>query len=75
MLEVKALLMTASGSAFVNFDDILVDLKLTPSVLDIVAPRYCISFVNVQPPISVSIIHTLQILRRSLNCIAAKSGG
>ena len=40
MLEVKALLMSASGTAFVNFDDILVDLKLTPSVLDIIAPRY-----------------------------------
>ena len=39
LLEVKALLMSASGSAFVNFDDILVDLKLTPSVLDIIAPR------------------------------------
>ena len=32
--------MSASGSAFVNFDDILVDLKLTPSVLDIIAPRF-----------------------------------
>ena len=42
MLEVKALLMSASGTAFVNFDDILVDLKLTPSVLDIIAPRYCV---------------------------------
>jgi hypothetical protein len=48
MLEVKSLLMSASGSAFVNFDDILVDLKLTPSVLDIIAPRYHLPALTLQ---------------------------
>jgi hypothetical protein len=52
MLEVKSLLMSASGSAFVNFDDILVDLKLTPSVLDIIAPRYRPPALNLQQQFS-----------------------
>lgn len=43
--------MSASGSAFVNFDDILVDLKLTPSVLDIIAPRFLPALI-LQPFIS-----------------------
>ncbi len=51
--------MSASGSAFVNFDDILVDLKLTPAVLDIIAPRYHPALI-LQPFISlVSLIATI----------------
>lgn len=41
MLEVKSNLMKLHNSVFVAFDEILIDLKLTPDVLDIRIPRYC----------------------------------
>jgi IQ and AAA domain-containing protein len=40
MLEIKEILVKLSGMHFINFDDILVDLKLIPETLELPVPRY-----------------------------------
>eukprot|EP00286_Rhodomonas_abbreviata_P017348 CAMPEP_0181334596 /NCGR_PEP_ID=MMETSP1101-20121128/26353_1 /TAXON_ID=46948 /ORGANISM="Rhodomonas abbreviata, Strain Caron Lab Isolate" /LENGTH=391 /DNA_ID=CAMNT_0023444601 /DNA_START=334 /DNA_END=1506 /DNA_ORIENTATION=+ len=40
MLEIKGYLVTLKGLKFINFDDILVDLKLIPETLELPVPRY-----------------------------------
>jgi hypothetical protein len=40
MLEIKQFLVKLSGMHFINFDDILVDLKLIPETLELPVPRY-----------------------------------
>lgn len=40
MLEIKEYLVKLSGLKFINFDDILVDLKLIPETLELPVPRY-----------------------------------
>jgi IQ and AAA domain-containing protein len=40
MLEIKQYLIKLSGLKFINFDDILVDLKLIPETLELPVPRY-----------------------------------
>jgi IQ and AAA domain-containing protein len=40
MLEIKQYLMKISGLHFINFDEILVDLKLIPETLELPVPRY-----------------------------------
>ena len=40
ILEIKEYLVKLSGFKFINFDDILVDLKLIPETLELPVPRY-----------------------------------
>ena len=40
LLSIKAWLVTNTGEQYVNLDDILVDLKLTPDVLELPVPKY-----------------------------------
>jgi len=40
MLEIKEHLVNLKGFKFINFDDILVDLKLIPETLELPVPRY-----------------------------------
>lgn len=40
MLQIKEYLVKMSGFKFINFDDILVDLKLIPETLELPVPRY-----------------------------------
>ena len=42
LLKIKAWLVNADKSQYVNLDDILVDLKLTPDVLELPVPNYFI---------------------------------
>jgi hypothetical protein len=42
LLRIKAMLIELSEQEYVNLDDILVDLKLTPDVLELPVPKYFI---------------------------------
>jgi hypothetical protein len=42
LLKIKSWLVTNTREQYVNLDDILVDLKLTPDVLELPVPKYFI---------------------------------